>query len=115
MILNTAGKNLLLAGTWDPTGLTAGLFTSDDYASDEVTGTGYARQAVAFDAPVGGVLAADSENLAEFTIPEGVDFSHGALFSGATRVAEGAVTAQSYPTGGTYILNDATITLNDSA
>jgi hypothetical protein len=116
MNLNVAGKNLLLSGAWDPSTITAALFTGDDFTADELTGTGYARQSVTYDAPAGGVLTVDDEALAVFTIPDGtVNFSHAGLFMGATRIAEGAITAQSYSTGGSYTLNEASITIGDPA
>ncbi|WP_299076739.1 hypothetical protein [uncultured Paraglaciecola sp.] len=118
MNLTIAGKNLMLSGDWDPTSLVGALFTSGDYTADELTGTGYARQAITYDAPAGGVLSVDDDNLATFTIPvaaegETVDFTHAAIYAGATRVGEGAITPQSYSTGGTYTLNEADITLSD--
>lgn len=115
MNLNTAGKNLLLSGNFDPTTITAALFTGSNFTTDELTGTGYTRQSVTYDAPAGGVLAVDDENLAVFTIPADSDFSYAALYHGATRIAEGAITAQSYSTGGSYTLNEASITLADVA
>lgn len=115
MNLNIAGKNLLLSGGFDPAAITAALFTSADYVNDELTGTGYARQSVTYDAPAAGVLAVDDQALAVFTIPPVSDFTHAALYQGATRVGEGAITAQSYSTGGSYTLNEASISLVDQA
>jgi hypothetical protein len=115
MNLTNAGKNLLLSGEFDPSAITAALFTSSDFVNDELTGAGYARQTVTYDGPLGGVLAVDDAALAVFTIPEYTDFTHAALYQGSIRVGEGTIIEQSYSTGGTYTLTQASITLSDIA
>jgi hypothetical protein len=115
MNLTILGKNLLLTGDFDPSAITAALFTSSDFVNDELTGAEYARQTVTYDAPAGGVLSVDDAALPVFTIPTYTDFTHAALYQGATRIGEGAITQQSYSTGGTYTLTQASITLSDIA
>ncbi|WP_416305226.1 hypothetical protein [Neptunicella sp. SCSIO 80796] len=115
MNLTIAGKNLLLSGAFNPATIVAALFTSADYDNDEVTGGTYVRQAVTYEAPAEGVLPTDAENLAVFGVPAGTAITHGALYIGATQIAAGPVTNESYTGAGEYRLVDADITLSDVA
>lgn len=79
--------------------------------ANEVTGGGYARQAVAYDAASGGVkLLTGTET---FSVPAGT-VSHFTVFAsnGTTVKADGALSASEvYAGAGTYDLTEITLTL----
>jgi hypothetical protein len=80
--------------------------------ANELTGGGYARQAIAWNASSGGVKAISSSM--SFSVPI-ADFTHFTIWdsTGTTVKASGALgAAQSYPSAGTYNTSGLSITLS---
>lgn len=110
MALNNAGK----AKALNALGIDqARIHTADPTAAGtaaEVTGGSYAPQAITWTAATAGNL--DSSNQPVFQIPAGTTVSHYSLWSGATCLAFGALSASEAFTGaGEYKLTDADINL----
>ena len=83
-------------------------------ANNEVTGGGYARQAITWSAATGG--AADSSNAPSFSIPAAttVSWISGWNTAGTARYWKKDVTDEVFGSAGTYTLTDADMDLNDA-
>jgi hypothetical protein len=110
MALNDAGKNKALGALAIDS---AKIHTADPTAAgtaNEVTGGTYSAQAITWAAASAGNL--DSSNQPLFDIPAGTTVSHYSLWSGATCLAFGTLSATEAFTGaGQYKLTDADITI----
>ncbi|GAB5378952.1 MAG: hypothetical protein Alis3KO_01130 [Aliiglaciecola sp.] len=104
------GKNLMLAAL---SGMTAALYTGADYVNDEVTGgepgEEYARQPVSFQPAANGQRLIDDAALPLFNIPASTGVTHGAIFIGTARIAEGPVVNEQFNASGTYRLSAETL------
>jgi hypothetical protein len=104
---NQAGHNLML-DTFD--NMTVGLFTGPNFDNDEVTGGAYARQPISFSQAANGTRTLTV--FPEFDIPAGTTITHGALYVGAIRVADGTLTApEQYNGAGSYTFTDGDLNL----
>lgn len=82
-------------------------------ASNELTGGGYARQTVAWNAASGGAI--DDTGISAFSINAGSTVAYISFWNsaGTVRYAKKAVTSESWTGSGTYTLTDADLDLND--
>lgn len=83
-------------------------------AANEVSGGGYARQAITWNAASGGSI--DSSNAPAFSIPAGttVSWISGWNSAGTVRYWKKDVTDEVFGSAGTYNLTDADMDLNDA-
>lgn len=110
MNFTNSGKNTMLAALSGA--ITGALYTGADFDNDEVTGGGYSRQSITYDAAVAGNRNASA--LPEFDVPAGTTITHFALWMGGNRIAEGPLPAnESYTKVGKYQLTDSDLTLNN--
>lgn len=107
-IATTAQKNNL-ATAYGAAATHAALFTADPGSTGTVVGevTGgspaYARKAITWGAPSGGVVTAQ----VTFDVPAGATVTHAGVCSassGATLLDKAAVTSQAFATQGQYVL-----------
>lgn len=83
-------------------------------ADNELSGGGYARQAIAWNAATGGAI--DSSNAPQFSIEAGDTVSWLSFWNtaGTVRYAKKNVTDEAFGGAGTYTLSDADFDLNDA-
>ena len=83
-------------------------------ATNELSGGGYARQAIAWNAATGGAI--DSSNAPAFSVGAGVTVSWVSFWNsaGTVRYAKKDVTDEAFGAAGTYTLTDADFDLNDA-
>lgn len=120
MPYSTAAKNLMLnalRGTNPTTPIThvsAHTASPGDTGTNEVSGGGYARVAIAFSAPAAGTMD-DSTNGATITIPAGTTVTHIGFWSASsagTFLGYADVTDETFASAGTYTVTDADLDLN---
>jgi len=108
MSLTTAGKNLALDALIITQVSLHDAPPGDDGAANELSGGGYARQAISFALATEG--SRDSENQPVFDVPGGNTVSHYAFWAGAICVDSGALFAtEVFTADGQYTLIDADI------
>ena len=83
-------------------------------ADNELSGGGYARQAITWNAATGGAI--DSSNAPAFSVGAGVTVSWVSFWNtaGTVRYAKKDVTNEAFGAAGTYTLTDADFDLNDA-
>ena len=115
MPITNAGKNIAL----DDLGASAthvALFNGDPSgAGTEISGGSYARQSVTWNTASAGNL--DSSNTPTFTVPAGATVNFIAVYdalTGGNLLAYRAITAETFATEGSLVVNDLDINLTDS-
>ena len=83
--------------------------------ANEVSGGGYARQAIAYNAAAAGTID-DSTNGATFSVPAGTTVTHVGYWdndTGPTFLAWDDVTDETFAAAGTYTVTDSDLTIAD--
>lgn len=83
-------------------------------ATGELTGGGYARGTITWNAASGGAI--DSSNAPAISVPAGATVAWVSFWNtaGTVRYAKKAVTTETFGAAGTYTLTDADFDLNDA-
>lgn len=112
MAFVTTGKNLLLAGTFNPANLDLSLHTADPGANgaNEVAGGDYARQVAAFAAPTAGAMALSNQPI--FLVPAGTTLTHVGVWQDATFVGVANVIDETFGGAGQYKVLSGSLHLN---
>lgn len=113
---DVAAKNVMLdalAAVATRVALHTGDPGAANTAANEVSGGGYARQAIAWNAAAAGSI--DSSNAPAFSVPGSTTVSWISLWNtaGTVRYLKKSVTAEAFGNAGTYTLDDADLDLND--
>lgn len=110
-VLTTAGKNRMLDGSWSPPNK-ASLHTAEPNAegSNEVSGGGYARQTLEWNAAAAGTMD-DKGGPRVFSIPAGTTVKWVGYWDAGTLVAIDDVPDEAFTGAGTYTLEDADLSL----
>lgn len=114
---DTTAKNVMLDAL-AAVALRVALHSGDpgaaNAADNELSGGGYARQAIAWNAASGGSI--DSSNTPAFSIEAGDTVSWVSFWNtaGTVRYAKKDVTDEAFGGAGTYTLTDADLDLNDA-